>query len=895
MGIERFFNSLAKTETIKENGIILGLKEKIESNYVYIDFNSIIYNIVSNIEKELNYLLYSIILFEDDSNQLDEKSKSISESWKFSGNTVEEYKKYFVTNKIDTESINRIKNQIIYITTQLILPDGINLLHISIDGVPQMGKIIEQKKRRYNGYIMSKLKEKIFNLHFQNLSPNRQKYEMNKITYDRSKIISWATFMTDLLNVLSSVQFKKEIKQHNPNLNELIISHQGVNGEGEKKIMEHIIQNKRHGNYVIYSPDADAIILGMIATTLLNNDSKFNILRFNMQTDEYDCVNIHMLCENIYSYVVNNCNIKKSKKNNIINDIVFIFTLFGNDFLPKLESIDVRNDIETLMNIYCKSIDSLKKKHLIYIDKHGIFKINYNSFFNVIYEMSKIEDTLLFDTFMGNKYKNYGYYKRELGVERLYPALVEYIPSINNIFEKIRSDNHDNIITEYENNIVFMKQFLILECNYKRNNLDDKTVDEIIQIFKNEIHKLIRISKQKKSVGKYIHGKIKLQPYDSHDITSNYHVKNISELLTVIHPDLEVTDYDRDIYKLERRIGEYETKLNATDHKLGNIDINTTTTGNYKFVPYNMLSNIINYYDTFFDVGYVKEKINKDGTEKEIVIFDKKINDVVGEYIKGLLWVFDWYFNKNNSKYNEKNISTWFYAYHRAPLLYQIKDTLFEFKKNGAPQYFKRMDELYDNISIDKKNIVPRNKFMNSLEHYLYVTPKNKFLNVPKKYDDIISQNNLFFADLDLIVTQIWNGENISNIIDCRRIPYLNKCNLIGVQTVQFNDFMELMIPLRNENDTLKTKQSRDIKIIFNKTKRKKYLVDDKTKDTDDNIDTKTGGFHNKFSNNYYKNYFKHLYLLTGDQKFKEYYKKFKELKNDVLPPDNNDVDYSKS
>ena len=76
MGIERFFNSLTKSENIKENGIITGLTEKINTEYFYIDFNSIIYNVVNEIEKELNYLLYSVILLSE-GEQLDNESIKI--------------------------------------------------------------------------------------------------------------------------------------------------------------------------------------------------------------------------------------------------------------------------------------------------------------------------------------------------------------------------------------------------------------------------------------------------------------------------------------------------------------------------------------------------------------------------------------------------------------------------------------------------------------------------------------------------------------------------------------------------------------------------------------------------------------------------------------------------
>ena len=62
MGIEKFFNSLAKNETIKENGIILGLKNKISANYLYIDFNSVEKLIgSSNSVKNLSYYFWKYL------------------------------------------------------------------------------------------------------------------------------------------------------------------------------------------------------------------------------------------------------------------------------------------------------------------------------------------------------------------------------------------------------------------------------------------------------------------------------------------------------------------------------------------------------------------------------------------------------------------------------------------------------------------------------------------------------------------------------------------------------------------------------------------------------------------------------------------------------------------
>ena len=55
MGIEKFFNSLSKNKNIKTNdGIVKSIQKKLKCDYLYFDFNSIIYTISSDIERKIN-------------------------------------------------------------------------------------------------------------------------------------------------------------------------------------------------------------------------------------------------------------------------------------------------------------------------------------------------------------------------------------------------------------------------------------------------------------------------------------------------------------------------------------------------------------------------------------------------------------------------------------------------------------------------------------------------------------------------------------------------------------------------------------------------------------------------------------------------------------------------
>ena len=85
-------------------------------------------------------------------------------------------------------------------------------------------------------------------------------------------------------------------------------------------------------------------------------------MRHNQQENNYDIIDIDLLRKNIFQYVLNS--IKIATKDNdikldeisIINDIVFILTIFGNDFLPKLESFNVKYDFDRIIDKYVKML-----------------------------------------------------------------------------------------------------------------------------------------------------------------------------------------------------------------------------------------------------------------------------------------------------------------------------------------------------------------------------------------------------------------------------------------------------------------------------------------------------------------------------------------------------------
>lgn len=871
------FNSIANTESMKKNSIMMGSgNDTIQSiklliDFLFDDFNSVIYTTGSDIETELNYLLYEICLSQDEfgGKVIDEIGKSIAKNWGYDievDNSIQRYSD-FTKEIIEKVALDRIEEYSIIKCTQLVDPEHLKLYVISLDGVPTAPKCDEQKQRRVNGVIISELKRFISKECESSIPPIRKLYEAYKISFDRGKIISWTSFMKSVEIKLKSEDFFNKLQKVCPKLEKVVVSDQNIYGEGEKKIMEYICEHRLVGKYAIFSPDADVIMLGIIGQNKLNNGSTFSVIRYNQQSGGYDVIDIDMLRNNIFEYVSNklkilndmqnaivdtsfnsdvnaniNANInsnqlqsqgKKNAKNStkyvtkksVTDDIAFIFTLFGNDFIPRVESIDVRNNIETLMDIYCNVINRSDKKYFVYTPSSSSEerRINYFNLCQLISELANIEGLLLNETYMSNKYKNYRTLKKKLGVSRLLPVLREYVGKANILFQKLRQEmkevkyvaqqNIDQLATineekiksvakNYMSDVEFMKQFLIFE-DERYENRDSINAMEIYSKFE---AKLIKIMNYFLKNGKDIRCRYILQTYDTlqkaDSVLDAFHVKRITENFP--HKAMEVTSYDIESYKLERKLGKYEMKLNASDFDLGAVNLSfDKDTGNCSLRYTSSENAICNYYDTFFGIKHTKKIIDvvKNGKKvsKKIIEFDEdKIVSLVEDYIKGLFWVFDCYFNKNDSAYNANFVSTWSYPYNRSPLMYQVKYVLNKYAKNGK-DFIEKMNSLYLNVTSTR--VVPRHKFMNKIEHYLFVTPYDKLRELPEKYKMFVEENRDMFPSIVEIAKIIAENDDNSKIIDCRRISFVNKCHLLNVRYISYDEFMGRISHLRDETE----------------------------------------------------------------------------------------------
>ena len=381
MGIEKFFNTLLSSYKSK---LIQPFNSSISSDVLFFDFNSIIHKISAQTTSDLNYL-YKILLIS--SNYPSQKLIN------FFKNKYSQYESIFhlSIDFIHTPSgilqlINDLKQIdpntiIIYqiiktIEFYISQINNLQLIYISIDGVPTISKIMEQRHRRYIGEIINnKIVKQINNYDFP--KNHTEEYPYDFIEYNKTKF----TFLK--LNISPGTTFMKKliksIKNHTFPVN-IQINDDTISGEGEYKIINFIRMYSNlfiNKKITIYSPDSDMILL----SSILPND--IDIIRFDQQKNQDYILSTDIFKLIIIEYISN----KKIIDQSIINDIIFIFTIFGDDFLPKLDAIQINNHYEKILDIYK---DISKTNYLIQDDEINLKQLQL--FFT---ELNKIDSNIL--------------------------------------------------------------------------------------------------------------------------------------------------------------------------------------------------------------------------------------------------------------------------------------------------------------------------------------------------------------------------------------------------------------------------------------------------------------------------------------------------------------------
>jgi 5'-3' exonuclease len=441
MGIERFFKSI---NSLYKNQFIKPIYKDENITHFYFDFNSIIHKVSANVVSDLNdLLLLSLIYKYSNFNGMD-KDMLVDDYNDIIKNKNYDILKQYKINDFykNTEFIKyKLLNHIIYdeifkdIKYNLSFYPNCKFIYIGIDGVPSVGKMIEQQDRRYKGYIMgfihSLIKEKYKNelnntkFYYTNLY-NEYEFLNIKFSFDKNLISPCTDFM---------VNFIEKLKKQKFGGNEIIISDFNEPGEGEKKIIIHIkkYRNIENDNIIIYSPDADMIIMSMIL------DHSIWILRHE-QSDSTDAI-------------INISSIKKEFSP--CEDLAYLFSVFGDDFIPKISWINVTKHIGMIINEY-------KKMNMRIIENGKVNFLNLQLFFKQIKKLEKVFEHTK------NRFTN--------NIEVVNYSSFKYYNELNDL-EKLNKKYTPQYIEE-ENTIPALEYYKAMNWKYRYYFLDDETIND---------------------------------------------------------------------------------------------------------------------------------------------------------------------------------------------------------------------------------------------------------------------------------------------------------------------------------------------------------------------------------------------------------------------------------
>lgn len=333
MGIPGFFNAMSKNYQMG-----ISSSKIINSPSVYIDFNSLIYTAKYHVASILTtWIKYKLGLSYD---------KSIDLTPIPNSNLIDLSEPMTIVRVRDLMIFQTIEKLISNILIQTSNP----IVHIYLDGVPFIGKMIEQRKRALLGSLLIRGKE-IVEANTTGLSDiDKQFVGLEPFAnLDKLSIKPGTEFMIKLEEWLSET------------FPDYTLNGCGTSGEAEHKIMNDIINHHDQGtlNIIVYSPDADMIVLLLPLTFT----KQIYLIRDSIDKKVYDLSILRDDIINQFTQLIDKesrLSSLKLEEYRLLNDICFVYNIFGNDFLPKFDSINIYNryTISNVLTQYIKYLNT---------------------------------------------------------------------------------------------------------------------------------------------------------------------------------------------------------------------------------------------------------------------------------------------------------------------------------------------------------------------------------------------------------------------------------------------------------------------------------------------------------------------------------------------------------
>ena len=286
------------------------------------------------------------------------------------------------------------------------ISNPVTKVFIAIDGVPPRAKMEQQRMRRFHSVAR---KTKL--LHIQEKYAEDKETSSTNFHIDTNMITPGTPFMEKLRVAIREHMEKKESEEgHHFKGIEVHFSDWSCPGEGEHKIIDHLRNNPPAENVksVIYGLDGDLIMLSM--ATQVNNmflvREAYEYGQYAFQHEGYpylfmdvNCLKIALVNECCKKMLIPVNHMSTQDINRFIDDYIVLTMMLGNDFMPKIPWISIRQQghqilIDTYFEVH-NGTECSQNPELKYLFNRETGKLNILMLSDIFRLLSKRENSLM--------------------------------------------------------------------------------------------------------------------------------------------------------------------------------------------------------------------------------------------------------------------------------------------------------------------------------------------------------------------------------------------------------------------------------------------------------------------------------------------------------------------
>ena len=338
MGVPGLFSHLRKYN--KKNDVQSTIKSHLpnpsEPINLYLDFNGAIYQALkTEIKTEETFILHIL-------EYLDNLVKLFSSAPVFDEN---------MTNttepSIDLEQEHQdYKDACSGQTNSSAAKQKITKLFIAIDGVPPRAKMEQQRQRRFHSICRKQKTAAIDSRYGDQYDNSKQNTHI-----DTNMITPGTVFMEKLRSAIRQhIDTQSEYRDM-----EVIFNDWSNPGEGEHKIFEHLSTTppQQVTKTIVYGLDGDLIMLSLASRVpnifLIREAYEYGQYSFEHEGYPYlfldvDCLKSSLVIETARKRIGSTAHMPDHHLLRFIDDYVVLMMLLGNDFMPKIHWISIKNN-----------------------------------------------------------------------------------------------------------------------------------------------------------------------------------------------------------------------------------------------------------------------------------------------------------------------------------------------------------------------------------------------------------------------------------------------------------------------------------------------------------------------------------------------------------------------